>query len=72
MVGRKPGDDRQIGQHRFEREHGLDAFAGRDDAPRLRGVAGAGARSAGQEPAEGAAWIGQWRLGGALRSSQVG
>ena len=26
MVGRESGDHRQIGQHRFEREHGLDAF----------------------------------------------
>ena len=31
MVGREPGDHRQRGQHGFEREHGLDAFAGGED-----------------------------------------
>src|SRR5208283_1457264 len=28
VIGRKPGDHRQQGQHGLEREHGLNAFAG--------------------------------------------
>ena len=38
VIGREPGNDRHQGQHRFERQHGLDAFAGGEDVPRLRVV----------------------------------
>ena len=59
VVGRKPGDHRQTRQHRFEREHGLDAFAGGENVGRL-----AEAHAVAEQMAEGAARIGKRRLVG--------
>ena len=61
MVRRQRGNHRQIGQHRFEREHGLDAFTGGEH------VGGAAeAHAVAEEMAERTARIGEWGLLGTL------
>ena len=62
VVGRKPRNHRQGGQHRFEREHGLDAFAGGEDGGGL-----AEADAVAEQITEGAARIGERRLGRPVR-----
>ena len=63
MVGRERGDHRQQGQHRFEREHGLDAFAGREHVPDCRAQARrAEAHAVAEQMAERPAWIGERRF----------
>ena len=53
---------RQQRQHGFEREHGLDAFAGGED-PVARGRLDAEAHAIAEQMAERAARIGERRLG---------
>ena len=57
MVGRKPGNDRQQRQHRFERQHGLDAFAGGENVGSV-----AKAHAVAEQIAKRAAGIGQVAL----------
>jgi len=59
VIGREPGDHWQAGQHRFQREHRLDAFAGGNRVSR-----NAKADPAAEQVAEGAARIGDRGFGG--------
>ena len=62
VAGGQPGDHRQRGQHRVEREHGLDAFAGGKNISGLTEP-----DTVADERTDGAPWIGDRCFVGALR-----
>jgi hypothetical protein len=64
MIGRQRGDHRQAGQHAFERQHGLDAFAGEQYVARTDARVTGEAHAVAEQMAERPARIGERRLVG--------